>query len=74
MYMRGMHMRAIVNECPASNGGINRLVEHGSVEDGRCGRRQVMKQRFSTMPNAVTPPVAFRGRVTWKAISLSYRM
>jgi hypothetical protein len=51
MYVR---MRAIVIERPAGNRSINRLVKHGSVEDGRCGRRQVTKQRFGIVPNAVT--------------------
>jgi len=40
MHMRGMHMRAIVVECPSSNGSVHRLREHGSVDEEVGGRRQ----------------------------------
>ena len=39
IHMRGIRMRAIVNECPSSNSSVDQLREHGSVDEQVGGRR-----------------------------------
>jgi len=52
-----MNMR-VVDERPSSNGSVSSTREHGSIKVGRCGRRDVLKPGFVTVPNDVAPPEA----------------
>jgi len=51
-----MHLRATVNHCPSCNGGVCGAGEHGSINVGIRGRRDVLKLGFGTIPGA--PPEA----------------
>jgi len=52
-----MYMRVIC-EYPSSHGSVGGTREHGSMKVGRCGRRDVLKLGFGTVPNDVAPPEA----------------